>query len=31
LGKGLVSVVQALKGLGVEPARFRKRKLVSVA
>jgi len=30
LGKGLESAVQALKGIGVEPARFRKRKLLSV-
>jgi histidinol-phosphatase (PHP family) len=30
LGKGLESAVQALKGLGVEPARFRRRRLLSV-
>ncbi len=29
LGKGLESAVQALKELGVEPARFRRRKLLS--
>jgi histidinol-phosphatase (PHP family) len=29
LGKGLESAVQALKGIGVEPARFRSRKLLS--
>jgi histidinol-phosphatase (PHP family) len=29
LGKGMESAVQALKEIGVEPARFRKRKLVS--
>lgn len=29
LGKGLETAVQALKGLGVEPARFRGRKLLS--
>jgi histidinol-phosphatase (PHP family) len=29
LGKGLESAVRALEGIGVEPARFRRRKLVS--
>jgi histidinol-phosphatase (PHP family) len=29
LGKGIESAVQALKEIGVEPARFRRRKLVS--
>jgi histidinol-phosphatase (PHP family) len=29
LGKDLESAVRALKGIGVEPARFRRRKLVS--
>lgn len=29
LGKGLERAVQALKGIGVEPARFRRRKLLA--